>query len=97
MAIPITKYTAPTQYDESSYGTIWKEITTSNEEKEVFNVYIQTSRNERKPNWILAKDILDSIFNKFYLSDDFVVKCLLIYNYSHEDGQTIKDLFKSVS
>jgi len=96
MALPMTKYTAPTKLDAASYGSIWKEMTTGDDGKETFNVYMQTSRSESRPKWVLAKDILDSIFNKLYLKDDFIVKCLLLYGYANDDGHTIKDLFKSV-
>jgi len=94
--IPITKYTSPTTLDSAPYGSLWKEVLETKESEEKYIVYQQTSRKDEHPKWVKVSEMLDVIFSEFYLSTDFSVKCLYLYNYACKDGQIVKDLFNGI-
>ena len=66
----IQRYSNPTKYDLAPYGTICK----NND-----NIFIQISKDPEASNWLYIGDFFQIIYQKSILSDDFIKKCLDIY------------------
>lgn len=66
----IERYSNPTKYDLAKYGQICKHGD---------KYFIQVSKNPDIANWLTLGDFCQICFQKSILSDDFLNKCLSMY------------------
>jgi len=74
----IEKYTKPTMFDDQPYGTI---VMVCDEEQEDCKYYIQISKDENKPKWIISSEFFDIIFCQQINDTMFMQDCLKKFKY----------------
>jgi len=74
----IEKYTKPTMFDDQPYGTI---VMVCDEEQEDCKYYIQISKDENKPKWIISSEFFDIIFCQQIHDTMFMQDCLKKFKY----------------
>ena len=71
----MTRYTsAPTKFDTAPYGTLCTVY--QNDEGTLYDLYVQTSKEETDPLWISAQDLLLMAYKRKLVDRTFVLECL---------------------
>lgn len=75
----MTRYTSPpTKFDIAPYGTFC--TVHLNDDGTLYELYVQTSKDEADPLWISAQELLLVAYKKRLVDKDFVFECLQYYN-----------------
>lgn len=72
------RYTTPTKHESAPYLTMVK-VVIGMGEKETSRFYIQTSKNEEKPTWILMGYFLEEAFEELFGNETFMDETILMY------------------
>lgn len=78
----LQRYTNPTKYDIAKYGQLCKHGD---------KYFIQVSKNPDIANWLEIGEFLSVVYRKSILNDDFLAKCLSMYE---GESSSINDFYK---
>lgn len=84
----LVKYTSPTKYDTAPYATAWVLTMENNKDR----LWIQTSEDMGRMDWVEIPDLLGCIFESFYGNKKFIDECLLMLKNKRDEKEEIKEI-----